>query len=722
MNIVKRATEFNEGLVDKLSIWGGRYIALNGIAYILAGFSSYGMNPIGMAYFMGLSMSGYGNIITVLIMMAGMTRCFSYIIVAKYSAMLLSMLAITRLVQYSKIKLSPYTYGILCMTDMLILEFAGIYMENPIWKTESTLTIVRQLGSVLAASIFAAAFVVIFEKGINIVCKINKIITNEDMFCLAITGGCVLYAAGSTLHLPVAIVEIAMYFMLAFGAYKYGAGMGAIFGAACGIPLCLWQGSVELLGIMCLAGITAGIFRELGRFISILAFGCTIITVGYAVLPYFISDTSIKGLLGSIIIFLTLPENLIYRFEEKTEDSMQRKIDSLCEEKLLSVARAFEKLSSSISELSKKKEPEGEEELCMNQVWRTKLEESRQAMSKQLEEISQIIQEYSKEIYDFIPILNEEEEYIRHKLKAKKVNMTKIMGIENKRHKCEYLVTARCDRGATVGTREVARIISEAMGKSYMPARNCRKVLNHEYTTTTYVEESNFYVLHGAAGMARGNGGISGDNYSFQELDNGQMMMSLSDGMGYGASACIESETVIELLEQLLDSGFSEEAALKMINSVMIMNSEEEHPATLDFGIIDLHSGVCDLVKIGAAATFVKRGKWIETIKSTSMPLGVFGEVDYDSTSKKLYDGDMVIMVSDGVLDALNCENKAEKLSEIIMGINSSNPKEVARKILEQASGQTVLHGEGGFSIGEGEQMADDMTVLVTGIWNRRTA
>ncbi len=715
MQIVKKTAALNEGWTEKLTMKGGRYIVLNGIAYILAGFSAYGMNPVGMAYFMGLSMSGYGNIITVLIMLAGMTQCFAYLAVAKYAAMMLSILAITRLVQFSKIKLSVYTYGILCMVNVLLLELTGIYLDNPAWSRDAV-TVIKQLSRPVAAAVLAAAFVVIFEKGINIISRSNKIIASEDLFSLAVIGGCMLYAAGTNFHLPAAIIEIFMYFMLAFGAYKYGAGIGAIFGAACGIPLCLWQGDIGLLGIMCLAGICAGIFRELGRFISILTFGCTIVTAGYVVMPYFISETSIKGLLGTLVIFLTLPENLVYRFEENREDSMQRKMDSLFEEKLLSVAKAFDKLSVSISELSKKNEPVREEEICMNQVWRTKLEESRQAMSKQLEQISQIIQEYSREMYNFIRITNEEEEYIRHKLKGKKVNMTKIMGIENRRHKCEYLVTARCDRGTTVGTREVAKIISEAMGKNYMPAKNCRKVLSHEFTTTTYVEEANFYVLHGAAGLARGNGGISGDNYSFQELDNGQMIMSLSDGMGYGASACIESETVIELLEQLLDSGFSEEAALKMINSVMIMNSEEEHPATLDFGIIDLHSGVCDLVKIGAAATFVKRGKWIETIKSTSMPLGVFGEVDYDTTTKKLYDGDMVIMVSDGVLDALDCDNKAEKLSEIIMGINSSNPKEVARKILEQAAGteENTVEGSDGLS--------DDMTVLVTGIWNRKTA
>lgn len=223
---------------------------------------------------------------------------------------------------------------------------------------------------------------------------------------------------------------------------------------------------------------------------------------------------------------------------------------------------------------------------------------------------------------------------------------------------------------------------------------------NEENSMQKLLEER----LTGAARKARGESGVSGDNYSLKELENGQVLMGISDGMGYGASACLESETVIELLEQLLDSGFDGDTALKMINSVMIMNSEEEHPATLDYGVIDLHSGVCDLVKIGAATTFVKRGTWVETIKSTSMPLGMFSEVDYDTTSKKLYDGDLVIMVSDGVIDALDCEDNDSKLVEIIRDIQCTTPKEVADRILENA----VL---------DKSRLTDDMTVLVTGIW-----
>lgn len=40
-----------------------------------------------------------------------------------------------------------------------------------------------------------------------------------------------------------------------------------------------------------------------------------------------------------------------------------------------------------------------------------------------------------------------------------------------------------------------------------------------------------------------------------------------SDGMGSGMDACRESEIVVELLEQFMESGFSQEAAARMVNS-----------------------------------------------------------------------------------------------------------------------------------------------------------
>ena len=73
----------------------------------------------------------------------------------------------------------------------------------------------------------------------------------------------------------------------------------------------------------------------------------------------------------------------------------------------------------------------------------------------------------------------------------------------------------------------------------------------------------------------------------------------------------------------------------------------------MDLCSIDLYSGVCSFLKAGAAATFIRRDTWVESIVSTSLAAGLMQQMDFDTASRKLYDGDYLIMVTDGVLDAL---------------------------------------------------------------------
>ena len=51
--------------------------------------------------------------------------------------------------------------------------------------------------------------------------------------------------------------------------------------------------------------------------------------------------------------------------------------------------------------------------------------------------------------------------------------------------------------------------------------------------------------------------------------------LCLSDGMGSGIEAFKESEIVVELLEQFLESGFSQETAARMVNSALLLKGRE---------------------------------------------------------------------------------------------------------------------------------------------------
>ena len=233
-----------------------------------------------------------------------------------------------------------------------------------------------------------------------------------------------------------------------------------------------------------------------------------------------------------------------------------------------------------------------------------------------------------------------------------------------------------------------------------------RQMLGSEYCTVTCVEGPQYYTLQGVARIGKGCRRISGDSFSMLDLPGGKQGVILSDGMGAGEAAYRESVMVVELLEELLNAGFPEETALQMLNTALVTGREEVRFSTIDMSLFDLYSGKCQFIKAGASMTFIKRENKVEMIKSTSLPIGVVPNLEIAQTECDLSDGDLVIMVTDGVMDALPVGEQEFLMKMIIEGTVKTSPKEIAQYILEQ-----VMECSG-------EIPMDDMTVLAVGLWS----
>ena len=142
-----------------------------------------------------------------------------------------------------------------------------------------------------------------------------------------------------------------------------------------------------------------------------------------------------------------------------------------------------------------------------------------------------------------------------------------------------------------------------------------------------------------------------------------------------------------QLLEQFLESGFTQETAAKMVNSALVMKGQEGIFSTVDICAVDLYTGICNFLK--------------------SLAAGLIQQVDFETSSRKLYHGDYLIMMTDGVLDALPAMREEETMKEIIMDIHEETPKEMSRGILERVLGYSDYCAR------------DDMTVLVAGMWKK---
>lgn len=107
------------------------------------------------------------------------------------------------------------------------------------------------------------------------------------------------------------------------------------------------------------------------------------------------------------------------------------------------------------------------------------------------------------------------------------------------------------------------------------------------------------------------------------------------------------------------------EMAIQLLNTALVMGREEVYFSTVDMCVFNLYEGSCEFLKAGASTTFIRHGGEVEKITSTTLPVGVMQNIEIDCVTRKLSDGDFVVMVTDGVMDALPVENRKHRLADI---------------------------------------------------------
>ena len=118
--------------------------------------------------------------------------------------------------------------------------------------------------------------------------------------------------------------------------------------------------------------------------------------------------------------------------------------------------------------------------------------------------------------------------------------------------------------------------------------------------------------------------------------------------MGSGREAAMTSRLCGVFLKKMLLAGNSKPVAMEMLNN-FIRSKNTECFSTVDLLEIDLLNGRASFIKSGAVASYVKRGEQIFRISSNTMPVGITKEINAEEVTFELEDGDVIVMVSDGV-------------------------------------------------------------------------
>ncbi len=335
--------------------------------------------------------------------------------------------------------------------------------------------------------------------------------------------------------------------------------------------------------------------------------------------------------------------------------------------------------------------PEGG--ISQSVLWSRLLRECREMLSKQYEGLAEMFQAVSLGFADGNKQSRELRDFVKERLSEEKIRVRQVIFVPVGNDRREIHMVARITHGVNRLTDEIAYLLSQVMGETFVPAEGCKRVFGREYDYYVFRQVETYRLVTGAVRASKTAGEPSGDNYSVIKPCFGEAAMIISDGMGSGRQAYMESAAVIELMELFLKAGFREESMISLINSVLLLGTEAQSYSTLDLSLVNLFDGTVCFAKSGASLTYIKHEDWVEMIENTGLPIGMLPEIRPCITRKRLFHGESIIMISDGVTDYIS--------TQFVKEMRDGKPQDMAGAILLEALK------------GNRYEPADDMTVLV---------
>lgn len=342
----------------------------------------------------------------------------------------------------------------------------------------------------------------------------------------------------------------------------------------------------------------------------------------------------------------------------------------------------------------------------MNFIWKKKMDESKKNVSNQLEGVSEAISNLANEISKNPDEFEDRKQEILTLLEQKEI---KIKDISIKKQKSGRFIvniyTDTCDNldGTSCDIKKIGKILNKVFNDKFIiQDQQCGLRENKQKCKFTYIMQDKLNIQIGVAKTTKADSPVSGDSNLQTKLDDGKYLLALSDGMGSGPEARKSSKIAIKMLERLLEAGFDKDISIKLINSTLIANLEDDMYATLDIAILDLFKGNLEFIKNGACPTFVKRNKEIQILKSLSLPTGIVENADLTVYDYDLQPGDILVMCTDGIIES-NTEyvNKELWVKYLLEDIQTNDAQQIADLILSEAIDNNY-----------GKQK-DDMTVIV---------
>ena len=687
------------------------------LAFLVARCQLLEVYPFVIPFFMAAYLQERSSISLFVALMLGICSMLDVVSVIKYVLVLFFLLMM--LGKTDRKKIFANNYQIALASGVVLWAVAMPYEYLVTGKDISLLY-------ALLEGVITVCFVLVFEQGmVALRVGTDRMFARNERFVGVFAFLVVAMFGCPAMTQPVNILFLFCGYILLYNIYRFDGSVGIATGSITGLVLAFQMEKVSYLAVMILLSSIIVILREIGKAGVLLSFLAGIVLLGFLYEDSLLSTEMLGSTLIVALAFLATPVKWMKRTVQVKDGMTGRSQDILVQEatknRIRNFGQAFlvmEKMLSLHEEERKDSIPNGLSNIYLSgdgisllnavESQSNRLSDMRRNFIRQLGQIGEIITNFQGELFEQSARVDYFENRIMEKLGRLGVAVSKAVPVRGKNDRIEVYISCYMQKENVVNGKILSKKISQIIGKHMVCVDRSEDVVGQTESIFYFIEEGKYMLTTGVMRKNREGEVFCGDNFSVTKLDAQKAVLMLSDGMGSGENAYVKSGQIVDLLEQFLSAGFCRELAIELLNSFISFLSDGNVSSTLDLTMIDFYTGTADFIKLGASTTFIKRkDKKVEYIRSTSLPVGVLEQVEFDTCARKLYHGDMVVMISDGVLDGIIFENKETYLADLIAKIETNNVQVVAETIMEDI--RTMQRGS----------MRDDSTVLVAGIWEK---
>jgi serine phosphatase RsbU (regulator of sigma subunit) len=208
---------------------------------------------------------------------------------------------------------------------------------------------------------------------------------------------------------------------------------------------------------------------------------------------------------------------------------------------------------------------------------------------------------------------------------------------------------------------------------------------------------------------------IGGDYYDVFNLDKSRLAVAIGDVSGHGLSTGLVMAMVKAAITTLVEEGADEVSLFRRLNELVYRSTERRAFMTLAFTIFDLEHGTIRHTNAGHLYPYLLRaGQPAISIELPSLPLGVRGEIKARTATLDLEEGDTIVYLSDGIIEAQSEQQDPfgfDQLESLLGNASDRSPSGIRDAILEAVARHS------------GNRPADDdRTVMVLRFDQFRTA